>query len=73
MSDKKMESYILNQEILIQDHLIKYLENGLIRVKRYIDEKRTLQEFYDDTKVIYWTVKENQMKETSKELCIEEH
>ena len=65
-----MESYILNVDKNIQDHLLKYLECGMLRVKKYIDDGKSLEDFYEDTKRIYWSVKESQIEVACNDLNI---
>ena len=65
-----MESYILNVDKNIQDHLLKYLECGMLRVKKYIDDGKSIDELYEDTKRIYWSVKESQIEVACTDLNI---
>jgi len=70
--DKKLKinSYLVEQDMDVQEHLLKYLESGMIWMQKYIDKGKSLQDFLVDTKEVYWVVKEKMMEKAVNDMNI---
>jgi len=69
-NELKINSYLVEQDMDIQEHLLKYLESGMIWMQKYIDKGKSLQDFLVDTKEVYWVVKERLMEKAVSDMNI---
>lgn len=50
--------YQSKQNLENQEKLLKYMEAIIIMVQQHIDDGKTLDDFLEETKTMYWSIKE---------------